>query len=103
MGDRTFSADDVIRIYEFFLTPSEQETVDFFFLIPPPEEEPLDIFDTLREILETLGFLQVTLRGLVSAILVFAPGLFGLFSTITVAVANALNVLQQLIEENTSA
>ena len=32
MGDRTFSAEDLIRIYEFYLTQEEQETVEIFFL-----------------------------------------------------------------------
>lgn len=32
MGDRTFDAEDVIRIYEFYLDQEEQETVEFFFL-----------------------------------------------------------------------
>lgn len=53
MGDRTFSGEDVIRIYEEFLTRSEQEVVDFFFA----EEQPEMSFDFLQALLETLDLL----------------------------------------------
>lgn len=54
MGDRTFSADDVIRIYQDFLTSSEQKTVDLFFMEEPEPVEPLPDVTSLLSILELL-------------------------------------------------
>ena len=62
MGDRTFSAEDVIRIYRDFLTPDEQETVDLLFAEAPVEEMDLGFLANLLELLETLLRIFVTAR-----------------------------------------
>lgn len=62
MGDRTFSAEDVIRIYSEFLTPSEQETVDLFFAEAPVEEMDLGFLENLLDLLELLLDIFVSAR-----------------------------------------
>ena len=57
-----FSAEDVIRIYSEFLTPSEQETVDLFFAAEPVEEMDLSFLANLLDLLETLFSIFVTAR-----------------------------------------
>ncbi len=59
MGDRTFSAEDVIRIYEDFLTADEQRTVDEFFA----EEPEAPIRDNFFVDLESLESLVSLARG----------------------------------------
>ncbi len=106
MGDRTFSADDVIRIYEFFLTSSEQETVDFFFAPEEePEEppEPSNILARLIEIAESLSGLRTFFPRFLPIVIRFAIVLLPIFSLASIAVTNATRVLNELIEEETSA
>ena len=68
MGDRTFSADDVLRIYEFYLDETEMETVENFFRPEVPIELTL-----LERVLE--AFLLA--RSLLSApAIVFALQIF---------------------------
>lgn len=65
MGDRTFSAEDVIRIYEDYLTENERGTVDLFFA---PE---VDInVAVLRRLLDLLlGLLQALTTPFVGLVL----------------------------------
>jgi len=103
MGDRTFSGEDVIRIYEFFLTSAEQEVVDFFFFVEPEEVEQRDIVPQLQEISDNLSLLRVTLPALLGVIIRFAVSFLPRFSAISVAVTNASNVLAELIEGEVDA
>ncbi len=83
MGDRTFTAEDLIRIYEFYLDTEEQETVEIFFL---PE------IDINVAILERI--LQLFLA-LVSAL---TPPLIGLLlSVLPQATVNAYNIVVQVL------
>jgi len=79
MGDRTFSADDVLRIFEDHLDEDEQEEVRMFFA------EPSDID---KQILERL------LSLLVSFVSIFTGPLIGLaISVLPQVVSNAYNEL----------
>jgi len=73
MGDRTFSAEDVIRIYENFLTTAEMQTVDDFFL--PPEDVSLLPLVAVQNLLDVLEPLLLLLASFPIAILtsLFAP------------------------------
>lgn len=55
MGDRTFSADDVIRIYREFLTEDEMETVEEFFARDEPE--PVNVSGAIKSIENLLKLL----------------------------------------------
>lgn len=72
MGDRTFSAEDVIRIYENFLTSAEMETVDEFFMT---EDLSLIPFVAVRNLLNVLEPLLLVLASfpLAVAASLFAP------------------------------
>jgi len=61
MGDRTFSAEDVIRIYQDFLTFEEQRIVDEFFEQEP--DESLLPFNAVRNLLALLDPLLSILAG----------------------------------------
>lgn len=77
MGDRTFTADDVIRIYEFYLDEDEMAAVEFFFL---PE---VDI---------TIPILQRILDAFLLAIqLLTSPAIALLVSVFPAAVIEAYN------------
>lgn len=54
MADRTFSAEDLIRIYQENLTDDEQDIVDEFFMQEPVEETSFEFLRNLLEILERL-------------------------------------------------
>lgn len=70
MGDRTFSAQDVIRIYEFFLTAEEQEIVDRFFEVEDPSLLPFVAVRNLLGFLEPLlEILASTEAGIIAALL----------------------------------
>lgn len=73
MGDRTFSAEDVIRIYEFFLTRTEQITVEDFFL---PEEEPDNSLIPLVAVRNLIAVLQPLLDILASFPIAIVASLF---------------------------
>jgi len=73
MGDRTFSAEDVIRIYENFLTSAEMQTVDEFF--EPAEDLSLVPFVAVQNLLDVLDPLLTILASFPIALLasLFAP------------------------------
>lgn len=88
MGDRTFSAEDVIRIYQFFLTDNERETVDLFFeeMEEMPEEGPLqELFEGLRVLLELIRQLRSVLGGLFGILLRLAAFALPLLTVIMFA------------------
>lgn len=81
MGDRTFTAEDVIRIYQFFLSETEMETVEKFF---EEAEEFVDLSSMrfVENLLDLLAGLLVTLGSpLIRA-------LAGAFAGLTVAALN---------------
>jgi len=97
MGDRTFSAEDVIRIYEFFLTKSEQETVDFFFSEDPIEVPAGPTFEDLRRIDGLVRQARVPIPGLFGLVLRFVPFAATLVSTIDFATRQANVLINQLL------
>lgn len=64
MGDRTFSAEDVLRIYEFFLDSDEQETVEKFFAEMEEEEEPEESLPSPDDFFRLLGLFRQLLTPL---------------------------------------
>jgi len=103
MGDRTFSADDVIRIYEFFLTTSEQDDVDFFFAPEVVEDPATGRLESLVEARAELGIVNTTLPSILTIIIRFAVGFLPRFSLLNVAAQNASNIIDSLITRETSA
>jgi len=104
MGDRTFSAEDVIRIYELFLTKSEQETVDFFFRVEPMETPSGPSFEDLEKIGGLLQQARVPIPGLFGLVLRFLPFAATLVGTIDFATRQANTLVNQLLNlEGTSA
>lgn len=80
MGDRTFSAEDVIRIYQLFLTDRERETVDEFF---EQVDNSLLPFNAVRNLLAILEVILLRLAGpLIGA-------LAAVFGAATLAALNA--------------
>ena len=101
MGDRTFSAEDVIRIYEDFLTDSEQETVDEFFAEEPEPEEPPEPVFSLDELANLVGLIRQLFTPL-RPILTFVLGRFffftGAVSTIQFVLERLEIILDDLLE-----
>lgn len=80
MGDRTFSAEDVIRIYSDFLTIDEQEIVDEFF---ENGEEPGPELPSVANLLSLLEELLIIMAGPLLGALAIT------FGTLTIAALNA--------------
>jgi len=102
MGDRTFSAEDVIRIYEDFLTSSEQETVDEFFFIEPEEpttEIPTAFFDDIRALQGLNTQQRVVLPGLFGLVLRFIPFALTLVDTILFAATQANILISSILDQ----
>jgi len=75
MGDRTFTADDVLRIYELYLDETEMQTVEDFFMPEEPVDNslvPLVAVRNLLAVLEPLLLLLASFPLQVAASL-FAP------------------------------
>lgn len=68
MGDRTFSADDVIRIYENFLTLDEMAEVDLFFA-PEVDINVAILERVLQLLLALVSALTTPLIGLLLSVL----------------------------------
>ncbi len=99
MGDRTFSAEDVIRIYEDFLTSDEQETVDDFFKElqePPPRD---NFFIDLEIVQEAIEQSKVPLPGLLGLAFRFFPFAATLVDTVLFAVTRAGILVQELLNQ----
>jgi len=95
MGDRTFSAEDVIRIYEDFLTSDEQETVDEFFAEEPEEPEVVFSLDELEVLVGLIRQLFTPLR----PILTFVLGRFFFFTAAVSTVQFVLERLEILLDD----
>ena len=97
MGDRTFSAEDVIRIYQDFLTSAEQETVDEFFAEEPEEEEPEVVF-TLLELEMLVGLIRQLFTPL-RPILTFVLNRFAFFITAASTIQFVLERLEIILDD----
>jgi len=75
MGDRTFSADDVLRIYEFYLDENEMQTVEDFFMFEEEPDNSLIPFVAVRNLLAVLEPLLLILASFPIALLtgIFPP------------------------------
>jgi len=96
MGDRTFSAEDVIRIYSNFLTSTEMQTVDEFF--EPAEDTSLLPFVAVRNLINVLQPLLDILASFPVALLtiVFPPARIALGVVIPL-LAGILRILRALL------
>jgi len=102
MGDRTFSGEDVIRIYEFFLTSEEQEIVDFFFAVEPEEPEPRqrdNFFVELEGIQSRVNQARVPLPGLLGLVFRFVPFAATLVDTVLFQLTRADVLIRQLLSQ----
>lgn len=100
MVDRTFTGDDVIRIFELFLDSEEQEQVEEFFREEPeepPEDVSNELFNGLRILLELIAQLRVPLPGLLGLAFRFFPFAATLVSTVMFAAERANVVINQLL------
>jgi len=98
MGDRTFSAEDVIRIYEDFLTVSEQETVDEFFAVEPEPELPPEPAFSLNELRIIAGLIRQLFTPL-RPILTFVLGRFFFFTGAVSTIQFVLTRLEQILDD----
>jgi len=99
MGDRTFSAEDVIRIYEDFLTSDEQETVDEFFMELMEEPARDNFFVDLEILEESIEQARVPLPGLARLVLRFVPFAATLVSTVQFAVDRSAILVRRLLNQ----
>jgi len=104
MGDRTFSAEDVIRIYENFLTSTEMQTVDEFFI--PEEEMDISLLPLagVRNLLEVLDPLSTILGSFPIALIAsaFAPARIALALVVPIifGVVRILRIIIAVEEAN---
>ena len=91
MGDRTFTGNDVLRIYEFFLDSDEQEQVENFFREMSEGEEPEETGPTTADFRRLLGLFR-QLSGPARIVANFASR----FTFLVAAVSVVQFVLEQL-------
>lgn len=99
MGDRTFSAEDVIRLYEDFLTSAEQETVENFFMemAEPPSRD--NFFADLAIVAESIDQARVPIPGLFNLVIVALPFAATLVTVIQFALERADVLVRQLLNQ----
>lgn len=98
MGDRTFSAEDVIRIFQDFLTRGEQRTVEEFFREEPEEEEEPEPEFTLAELRAIVGLIRqlfIPLR----PILTFVLNRFSFFIVAASTIQFVLDRLEIILDD----
>jgi len=61
MGDRTFSAEDVLRIYEEYLTETEMQTVEDFFMAEEMDDVSLIPLVAVRNLIEILASFPIAI------------------------------------------
>jgi len=104
MGDRTFSAEDVIRLYEDFLTDDEQETVEEFFMELQALPSRDNFFIELEIIAEAVAQARRPLPGLFSNILRLVPFLATIVGVVQFALERAdLLIRRLLLQEEVDA
>lgn len=98
MGDRTFSADDVIRIYDDFLTVQEQRTVEEFFEVEQAMDISLLPLAGVRNLLAVLDPLSTILASFPIAIIAsaFAPARIALALVVPI-IAGVVRILKVII------
>jgi len=93
MGDRTFTAEDVLRIYADFLDSGEQETVENFFREEEEEEEPPETEPTADDFFFLLGLMRQVLQPLrVVGVFIQQFPFFILFSSVIQFVVERLDI-----------
>jgi len=97
MGDRTFSAEDVIRIYQFFLTTVERETVDKFFEEMAAEPTRDNFFLDLEIVQSRVQAARVPLPGLFGLAIRFFPFAATLVDTISFQLNQANLLIRNLL------
>jgi len=98
MGDRTFTAEDVLRIYDEYLDETEMKTVEDFFM---PEEEPdnsLIPLVAVRNLIDVLAPLLLILASFPIALLtgLFPPARAALLIVIPL-LASILRILRVIL------
>ena len=98
MGDRTFSAEDVLRIYEDYLTETEMKTVEDFFMPAVEEDNSLIPFVAVRNLLNVLSPLLTILASFPVALLtgIFPPARAALRIVIPL-LASITRILQAIL------
>ena len=98
MGDRTFSAEDVLRIYEEYLTETEMETVENFFMAEELPDTSLLPFVAVQNLLDVLVPLLAILASFPIAILtsLFAPARIALAIVIPL-LASIIRILRIIL------
>ncbi len=98
MGDRTFSAEDVIRIFEDFLTSNEQETVENFFAEMAEEPEPAFDLDELANLVGLIRQLFTPLRPILTFVLNRFAFFIGAVSTVQFVLERLEIILDDLLD-----
>jgi len=98
MGDRTFSAEDVLRIYEDYLTETEMITVEEFFAPEEPVDNSLIPLVAVQNLIDVLDPLLTILASFPIALLasLFAPARIALALVIPL-LAGILRILRIII------
>ncbi len=97
MGDRTFTGNDVIRIFEDFLDSDEQEQVIEFFR-EEPEEVPTTIsFDDIRRLQGLNDQARTPLPGLFGLLLRFIPFALTLLGAVQFATEQSRILINELL------
>lgn len=98
MGDRTFSAEDVLRIYELYLDEREMETVENFFMVEEGETIDLSFVVNLLEILENL--LSILGRTSIAALAAtFAPFVLAALNEALRGLRDTNQILGRIVEQ----
>ena len=98
MGDRTFSAEDVLRIYEDYLTETEMQTVEDFFAPEEPVDNSLLPLVAVRNLLNVLDPLSTILSSFPIAIIAsaFAPARIALALVVPI-IAGVVRILKVIL------
>jgi len=98
MGDRTFSAEDVLRIYDEYLTESEMKTVEDFFAPEEMIDNSLLPLNGVRNLLEVLDPLSTILSSFPIALIAsaFAPARIALALVVPI-ISGVVRILKIII------
>jgi len=98
MGDRTFSAEDVLRIYDEYLTETEMQTVEDFFMPEDPVDNSLIPLVAVRNLLTVLEPLSIILGSFPIAIAaaLFPPARIALALVVPI-IAGVVRILQIIL------
>jgi len=98
MGDRTFSAEDVLRIYDEYLTETEMQTVEDFFAPEEQIDNSLLPLNGVRNLLEVLDPLSTILSSFPIALIAsaFAPARIALALVVPI-ISGVVRILKIII------